>query len=100
MTLAALIAAATPFAVQADTLTLSTPMAGGTIHTDIRGRNFQCDNLNVVQQASNQRYHESLNNVTPAGAYFGRAHAILNKRERIKQKTLETQRLQHRKFAA
>ena len=34
MTLAALIGAATPFAVQADTLNLSAPMAGGTIHSD------------------------------------------------------------------
>jgi len=32
--------------------------------------------------------------------YFGRAQAILNQRERIKRKTLETRRLQHRKFAA
>jgi hypothetical protein len=48
----------------------------------------------------NQRYHESLNNVTPSDVYFGRVQAILNKRERIKRKTLETRRLQHRKFAA
>ncbi len=33
MTLAALMAAATPFAAQAETLTLSAPMAGGTLHT-------------------------------------------------------------------
>ena len=46
------------------------------------------------------RYHESLDNVTPADVYFGRAQAILNKRERIKRKTLETRRLQHRKLAA
>jgi len=53
-----------------------------------------------VDHYNHQRYHESLNNVTPADAYFGRAQAILNKRERIKRKTLETRRLQHRKFAA
>ena len=53
-----------------------------------------------VGHYNHQRYHESLNNVTPADAYFGRAQAILNKRERIKHKTLETRRLQHRKFAA
>ena len=49
---------------------------------------------------NHQRYHESLINVTPSDVYFGRAQAILNKRERIKRKTLETRRLHHRKFAA
>jgi putative transposase len=53
-----------------------------------------------VDHYNHQRYHESLSNVTPADAYFGRAQAILNKRERIKRKTLETRRLQHRKIAA
>jgi putative transposase len=53
-----------------------------------------------VEHYNHQRYHESLNNVTPADVYFGRSQAILNQRERIKQKTLETRRLQHRKFAA
>jgi len=66
---------------------------------------FFPEDLNVqieafVDHYNHQRYHESLNNVTPADAYFGRAQAILNKRERIKRKTLETRRLQHRKFAA
>ncbi len=53
-----------------------------------------------VDHYNHQRYHESLNNVTPSDVYFGRAQAILNKRERIKRKTLETRRLQHRKIAA
>ncbi len=53
-----------------------------------------------VDHYNHQRYHESLNNVTPSDVYFGRAQAILNKRERIKRKTLETRRLQHRKLAA
>jgi len=53
-----------------------------------------------VDHYNHQRYHESLNNVTPSDVYFGRAQAILNKRERIKTKTLETRRLQHRKIAA
>ena len=39
-------------------------------------------------------------NVTPADAYFGRASAIIKQRERIKQKTIEHRRLQHRKLAA
>jgi transposase InsO family protein len=53
-----------------------------------------------VDHYNHQRYHESLNNVTPSDVYFGRAQSILSKRERIKRKTLETRRLQHRKIAA
>ena len=47
-----------------------------------------------------RRCHESLNNVTPAGAYFGRASSIVQQRERIKRKTIEHRRLQHRKLTA
>ena len=53
-----------------------------------------------VEHYNHQRYHESLNNVTPADAYFGRASAIIQQRERIKQQTIEYRRLQHRKLAA
>jgi transposase InsO family protein len=52
-----------------------------------------------VDHYSHQRYHESLNNVTPAHVYFGRDKAILQKRARIKRKTLETRRLHHRQRA-
>ena len=53
-----------------------------------------------VEHYNNQRYHESLSNVTPADAYFGRAETIIKRRERIKRKTIEHRRLQHRKLAA
>jgi len=53
-----------------------------------------------VEHYNHQRYHESLNNVTPADAYFGRAPAIIRQRERIKRQTIEHRRLQHRKLAA
>jgi putative transposase len=53
-----------------------------------------------VDHYNHQRYHESLNNVTPADVYFGRDKAILQQRERIKQKTLEARRLHHRQRAA
>ena len=49
---------------------------------------------------NNQRYHESLSNVTPADVYFGCDKAILQQRERIKRKTLKARRLHHRKHAA
>lgn len=53
-----------------------------------------------VEYYNHQRYHESLSNVTPADAYFGRAPAIIKQRERIKRQTIEYRRLQHRKLAA
>jgi putative transposase len=53
-----------------------------------------------VEHYNHQRYHESLNNVTPADTYFGRAPAIIKQRERIKRQTIEHRRLQHRKLAA
>ena len=53
-----------------------------------------------VRDCAKARYHESLSNVTPADAYFGRAPTILKQRERIKRQTIEHRRLQHRKLAA
>lgn len=53
-----------------------------------------------VEHYNHQRYHESLKNVTPADAYFGRAQIILNKRERIKRKTIEQRRLHHQRQVA
>ena len=53
-----------------------------------------------VDHYNHQRYHESLNNLTPADVYFGRGQTILLQRERIKRKTLKTRRLHHRKSAA
>jgi putative transposase len=53
-----------------------------------------------VDHYNHQRYHESINNLTPADVYFGRGQAILKQRERIKLKTMEIRRLQYRKHAA
>ena len=53
-----------------------------------------------VHHYNHQRYHESINNVTPADVYFGRDKAILKQRESIKRKTLEARRLHHRQHAA
>ena len=53
-----------------------------------------------VEHYNHRRHHESLGNVTPADAYFGRASAIIEQRERIKRQTIELRRLQHRKLAA
>jgi len=53
-----------------------------------------------VDYYNNERYHESLNNVTPADVYFGRAKAIIREREKIKKLTIRQRRLQHQKQAA
>jgi transposase InsO family protein len=42
-----------------------------------------------VQYYNFQRYHESLNNVTPADVYTGRAVRILEERNRIKNRTMK-----------
>jgi len=41
-----------------------------------------------VDYYNHERYHESLNNLTPADVYYGRGQTILDKREKIKQQTL------------
>ena len=53
-----------------------------------------------VEHYNHRRYHERLNNLTPADVYFGRSQTILLERERIKRKTIEHRRLQHRDAAA
>jgi len=53
-----------------------------------------------VEHYNHRRYHESLNNLTPANVYFGRGQSILQRRETIKRRTIELRRLQHLKTAA
>lgn len=48
-----------------------------------------------VHYYNNERYHESLDNLTPADVYFGRGELILKERERIKKMTLERRRLSY-----
>jgi putative transposase len=42
-----------------------------------------------VAYYNNERYHESLDNVTPADVYFGRRHAVLTERDKIKRLTMK-----------
>ena len=53
-----------------------------------------------VADYNHLRYHESLENLTPADVYFGRGHTILIERERIKRQTIANRRLLHRQQAA
>jgi hypothetical protein len=41
---------------------------------------------------NNQRYHESLDNMTPASIYYGRSKEVLSNRALIKKVTLEERR--------
>ena len=55
---------------------------------------------NFVEYYNTQRYHESLNNLTPEDVYQGRAAQILEQRERIKRKTIQTRRNNYKKAVA
>ncbi len=45
-----------------------------------------------VDYYNNERYHESIDNVTPADVYSGKSKEVLTKREQIKQNTLANRR--------
>jgi putative transposase len=53
-----------------------------------------------IEHYNHHRYHESLDNLTPADVYFSKGSAILLKRKRIKQETLRQRRLNHHEKAA
>ena len=53
-----------------------------------------------VDHYNYRRVHESLGNVTPADAYFGRAQGILEERRRIKEETIRQRRLLNQTRAA
>ncbi|MCB1426520.1 MAG: transposase, partial [Notoacmeibacter sp.] len=53
-----------------------------------------------VEHYNHRRYHESLDNLTPADVYFGRGQTILLERERIKRDTIRHRRLNHQAKAA
>jgi hypothetical protein len=48
-----------------------------------------------VDYYNNKRYHESINNLTPSDVYYGRDREILEKRRKIKRRTLANRRVHH-----
>ena len=48
-----------------------------------------------VDYYNHERYHESLNNLTPADVYYGRGQQVLDRREQIKLNTLAMRRKMH-----
>jgi hypothetical protein len=48
-----------------------------------------------VAYYNNERYHESLGNVTPADAFFGRQYALLTERDNIKRLTMERRKREY-----
>lgn len=53
-----------------------------------------------VQYYNHERYHESLDNLTPADVYFGRAKQIKSYRHHVKIKTLKERRKINKKLSA
>lgn len=45
-----------------------------------------------IHHYNEERYHESLDNVTPADMYHGRSRKIQSRREQIKEKTMRERR--------
>ena len=63
-------------------------------------RQLEARLADFVDYYNTRRYHESLNNLTPADVYFGRGQSILTRRQNIKLKTIELRRRLHHQSAA
>jgi transposase InsO family protein len=66
--------------------------------TDVRLQNYylpwelEQEIARFSEYYNNQRYHDSLDNVTPADVYYGRQHEIIARREQLKQRTLRARK--------
>jgi putative transposase len=56
---------------------------------------LECAVAGFVGHYNHRRYHESLDNLTPADVYFGRGSRILKRRDEINRRTIERRRRQH-----
>jgi putative transposase len=52
-----------------------------------------------VQHYNHERYHESLDNVTPSDDYHGRSEEILDQRAIIKSRTMNQRKVQNLRLA-
>jgi hypothetical protein len=51
--------------------------------------------IDFVAYYNNERYHESLDNVTPADVYFGRKYEVVSEREKIKKRTMRKRKKEY-----
>ena len=51
-----------------------------------------------VEYYNHKRHHESIQNLTPADVFYGRSQRILNRRKRVKTKTLRDRKKQNQKL--
>jgi hypothetical protein len=51
--------------------------------------------LRLLPYYNNERYHESLDNATPADVYFGRQYAVLTERDKIKRLTMRRRKKEY-----
>jgi hypothetical protein len=51
--------------------------------------------LRLLPYYNSERYHESLDNVTPADVYYGRQYEVLTERSRIKRRTMERRKKEY-----
>ena len=65
------------------------------LHNYFLPTELETEIASFVNYYNHQRYHESLDNLTPADVYFGRAKEVLTKRDQIKKQTLQQRRLQN-----
>jgi len=61
---------------------------------DSSGRSIR-DSTPRLRSGCCRRTHESLDNVTPADAYFGRKYAVVSEREKIKQRTMRKRKKEY-----
>ena len=65
------------------------------LQNDFSPEDLEREIAQFVNYYSNQRYHESLDNLTPIDVYTGRAKEVLKRRAEIKKQTLQARRLQN-----
>jgi len=56
---------------------------------------LQCQIEEFVSYYNTRRYHESLNNLTPQDVWLGRGNAIVERRQKIEEKTFKLRKKLH-----